>query len=462
MSTERLVLAALVQNQEYAKKIIGHVKPEYFELDESRALFEAAKEYVVQYHSIPNRLAVETMIDNNKELDDTRAEATREVIADVFDIIPPPNLEFLVSTTETWCRDRALYLAINKAISVYQGETKDLTVAVIPDLVKTALSVTFDVSLGSDYFDDAEKRWEYYTTPENKIPFKIDVLNEVTCGGVTRKSLNVIAAGVNVGKSMCLIALASDYIRQGYNVLYISLEMSEEMVMQRVDANLLNTPANDIVGLGKERFLGKVEEIRRKSYGKLKAKEYPPSAASALNFEQLLEDYEMMHGFVPDVVMVDYIQICASYKMQNSVGSYYYYKSVAEELRSLAVRRELVLWTVSQFNRGGMDNTDPSMSDVGESVGIPATADGMWAVIRTAELDTIGQLSWKQLKSRYANKAVKTNFMTGVDVDRQQLFSISEGSEKAVRQQVASVAKTNPKDKFAKMKFGGHHESQPA
>ena len=312
MSTERLVLAALVQNPDYAKKIVGHVKPEYFELDESRALFDAAKQYIVEYHGIPNRLAVETMIDNNKELDDTRVEATRGVIADVFDIIPPDNLEFLVSTTETWCRDRALYLAINKAISIYQGEAKDLKVAVIPDLVKTALSVTFDVSLGSDWLDDAEKRWEYYITPENKIPFKIDVLNEVTCGGVTRKSLNVVAAGVNVGKSMCLIALASDYIRQGYNVLYISLEMSEEMVMQRVDANLLNTPANEIVGLGKERFLGKVEEIRRKAYGKFKAKEYPPSSASALNFEQLLDDYEMIHGFVPDVVMVDYIQICAS------------------------------------------------------------------------------------------------------------------------------------------------------
>ena len=461
MSTERLVLAALVQNPDYAKKVVGHVKPEYFELDESRALFTAAKDYIVQYHSIPNRLAVETIIENNKELDDTRVEACREVIADVFDIIPPPSLEFLVSTTETWCRDRALYLAINKSISIYQGEAKDMKVAVIPDLLKTALSVSFDVSLGSDWMEDAEARWEYYITPENKIPFKIDALNDVTCGGVTRKSLNVIAAGVNVGKSMCLIALAADYIRQGYNVLYISLEMSEEMVMQRVDANLLNTPANNIVEMGKERFLGKIEEIRRKAYGKFKAKEYPPSSASALNFDQLLDDYEMMHGFKPDVVMVDYIQICASYKMQNSVGSYYYYKSVAEELRGLAVRRELVMWTVSQFNRGGMDNTDPSMADTGESIGIPATADGMWAVVRTQELDAIGQLSWKQLKSRYANKAVRTNFMTGVDVDRQQLFSVNEGAEKVVRSS-PTIKSANPKDKFAKMNFGGNREPATA
>lgn len=453
MSTERLVLSALVQNQEYAKRIIGHVKPEYFELDESRALFGAAKEYLIQYHTIPNRLAVETIIDNDKELDDTRVEAARGVIADCFDIIPPDNLDFLITTTETWCRDRALYLAINKSISIYQGESKDEKVSIIPDLLKTALGVSFDVGLGSDWFDDAEKRWLYYTTPENKIPFKIDVLNEVTCGGVTRKSLNVIAAGVNVGKSMCLIALASDYVRQGFNVLYISLEMSEEMVMQRIDANLLNTPANAIVDMGKERFLSKVEAIRHKSYGKFKAKEYPPSSASALNFDQLLDDYEMLHGFVPDVVMVDYIQICSSYKMLNSVGSYYYYKSVAEELRGLAVRRELVMWTVSQFNRGGMDNTDPSMSDVGESVGIPATADGMWAVIRTSELDTIGQLAWKQLKSRYANKAVRTNFMTGVDVDRQQLFGVAEGSEKVVRSSPA-LKSSDPKSKFANMKFG--------
>lgn len=462
MSTERLVLAALVQNQEYAKRIIGHVKPEYFELEESKALFGVTKDYIIQYHVIPNRLAVETMIDNNKELDDTRVEAARGIIADCFDIIPPDNIDFLVTTTETWCRDRALYLAINKSISIYQGESKEgEKVSIIPDLLKTALSVSFDVSLGSDWYDDAEKRWIYYTTPENKIPFKIDVLNETTCGGVTRKSLNVIAAGVNVGKSMCLIALASDYVRQGYNVLYISLEMSEEMVMQRIDANLLNTPANNIVDMGKERFLDKVEAIRQKAYGKFKAKEYPPSGASALNFEQLLDDYELLHGFVPDVVMVDYIQICASYKMLNSVGSYYYYKSVAEELRGMAVRRELVVWTVSQFNRGGMDNTDPSMSDVGESVGIPATADGMWAVMRTSELDTIGQLAWKQLKSRYANKAVRTNFMTGVDVDRQQLFGVAEGTEKVMRQQ-PEMRSTNPKDRFSKMKFETKNEPQSA
>lgn len=452
MSQERLVLAGLVQSEAYAKKVVGYIKPEYFEGDEGKLVFESAKTYLLTYHSLPTKIALETVISANKEIDERKAEAALDILEDVFDIIPPDSTEFLVDTTEKWCKDRALFNAINKSISIYQGEEKALAVAAIPDLVKEALSVTFDSSLGQDWLDDAEARWTYYTTPENKIPFKIDALNEITCGGVTRKSLNIIAAGINVGKSMCLIALAADYVRLGLNVLYISLEMREEMVLQRLDANLLNVPINGIIDLGKDRYLDAVEKIRQRAYGKFKVKEYPPSSASALHFERLIEDYEMLHGFVPDVVMVDYIQITSSYKMQNNVGSYYYYKSVAEELRSLGVRRNLCMWTVSQLNRGGMDNTDPGLTDTGESTGIPATADGMWAVIRTEELDAVGQLSWKQLKSRYANKAVKTHFMTGVDVDRQQLFGISEAASAQVTRSIAPKAGST-KDRFASMKF---------
>lgn len=458
MSKERLVLAALVQNEVYAKKVCGYINPEYFELEGSKAVFASAFKYIQTYHGIPNRIALETMVDGDKELDDKRVEEAREIIADIYDIVPPESIDFLMSESEQWCKDRALYLAINKSISIYQGEVKDASVSLIPDLVKTALSVSFDASLGQDYIDDAEARWEYYVTPENKIPFKIDVLNEVTCGGVTRKSLNVLAAGINVGKSMCLIALAADYVRLGLNVLYISLEMREEMVLQRLDANLLNVPANEIVNLGHDRFMSGIEAIKQKSYGRFKVKEYPPASASALHFDRLLDDYAMMHNFVPDVVCIDYIQITSSYKMTNAVGSYYYYKSVAEELRSIAVRRDLCMWTVSQFNRGGMDNTDPSMSDIGESMGIPATADGMWAIIRSEELDQIGQISWKQLKSRYANKAVRQSFLTGIDVDRQQLFSVEARGDVAVRQSPA-MKSSNPGDKFAKMKFAN---AQPA
>lgn len=452
MSNERLVLAGLVQNEEYAKKVVGYIQPEYFESEEGKTVFAAAKNYLLTYHSLPTKVALDTVVAGDKTIDEKRGEACLDIIEDVFDIIPPDSVEFLVDTTEKWCKDRALFNAINKSISIYQGEEKALAVAAIPDLVKEALSVTFDTSLGQDWLEDAEARWTYYTTPENKIPFKIDVLNEVTSGGVTRKSLNVIGAGINVGKSMCLIALAADYVRLGLNVLYISLEMREEMVLQRLDANLLNVPINGIVDLGKDRYLDKVEQIRQRSYGRFKVKEYPPSSATALHFERLIEDYEMLHSFVPDVVMVDYIQITGSYKMQNNVGSYYYYKSVAEELRSLAVRRNLCMWTVSQFNRGGMDNTDPSITDTGESTGIPATADGMWAVMRTEELDQIGQLAWKQLKSRYANKAVRAHFMTGVDVDRQQLFGVQEGASTAVAKSTVARA-TNTKDRFASMKF---------
>lgn len=452
MSTERLVLAALVQNQEYAKRVVGYIKPEYFDGDDSRAVFESTKNYLVEYATLPNKVALEVLIETDKTLDDKRVEMAKAVAADCFDIIPPDNIDFLMNAAETWCKDRALYLAINKAISVYQGEDKQFTAAAIPDIVKEALAVNFDTSLGMDFWDDAEKRWEYYTTPENKIPFRLEAFNEVTCGGVTRKSLNIIAAGVNVGKSMSLVALAADYVRSGYNVLYISMEMREEMVLQRMDANLLNVAANSIQTMGKERFMTGIDAIRQKAYGRFKVKEYPPSSANALHIERLLDDYAMMHGFVPDIVMVDYIQITCSYKMANSVGSYYYYKSVAEELRSIAVRRDLCMWSVSQFNRGGMENSDPSMSDIGESVGIPATADGMWAVTRTEELDQVGQLAWKQLKSRYANRAVKPNFLTGVDIDRQQLFDCGETPPRNYEREVAPQA-SNPKDRFSRLKF---------
>ena len=457
MSSERLVLTTLVKSGEYAKRVIGYLQPEYFELEESRAIFKSVKEYLVKYRATPNRLTIETMIGNDDELDESRTEAATNLLAEVWGLEEPESVDWAVKTTEEWCKDRALYLAINKSISIYQGEDKQYQVSAIPELVRAALGVSFETTLGLDYYDDAERRWEYYTTPENKIPFRIEVLNEVTDGGVTDKSLNIIAAGVNVGKSMCMCALAADYVRSGYDVLYISLEMREELVMQRIDANLLNTDANLLKELGKDRFMSKVQEIRQKSYGRIKVKEYPPSSAHALHFERLLDDYEMLEGFKPRIVIVDYIQICASYKMKSDTGSYYYYKSVAEELRSIAVKRDLVLWTVSQFNRGGADNSDPTMGDTGESFGIPATADGMWAVMRTEELDQIGQLSWKQLKSRYANKAVKTHFMTGVDVNRFQLFSIADGSEKTVRAAIkndSSVSGQDVKKKFSKLKFG--------
>lgn len=464
MSTQRLILAALAQNQEFARKVITYIQPDYFSEDSERHVFESINAYVSEFKGLPNKLAAESIIHGNGELDERQAGEALAVVNDVYDIIAPENVEFLVSTAEKWCKDRALFNAINKSIVIYQGEDKTATSAAIPDLIKSALSITFDSSLGLDFYNDAERRWEYYTNPENRIPFRLNVLNEITNGGIPRKTLNIIAAGINVGKTMCLISLAADYIRSGYNVLYISQEMGEEAITQRVDANLLDTPINALVGLGKDKFMGRIEAIKAKAYGRLKTKEYSPSTASALVFGALIEEYALKHDFVPDVVMVDYIQITASYKQPHGAGSYAYYKSVAEELRALAREKNVLMWTVAQFNRGGLDNTNPGLGDTGESTGIPATADGMWSAARTEELDQIGQLAWKQLKSRYANKATKTHFMTGVDVERQQLFDVAQapavpagtdhnhnhvrkgdGMAKAVD---ARVAGTNPRDKF--------------
>ncbi len=452
MSSERLVVNALLHSEEFAKKTIAFIKEEYFELGQSRKIFEVIKEYYEKYKSHPNRITVETSL-HNSNLPQDFLDETLELVDECYKLDPPTNIEWSVNTAEEWCKDRALFNAINRAIAVYDGTDKKLQRSAIPTIVSDALSVCFDRSLGHDFWEDAEARYDFYTMPENKVPFKIDVLNEVTNNGVTRKSLNIIAAGINVGKSLCLCSLAADYMRSGYDVLYITCEMREELMMQRIDANVLNTDANSLIKLGKENFINKIVGLRQKSYGNIKIKEYSPSTFTSLMLDNLLDEYLSLEKYDPTIILVDYIQICASYKLKNDVQSYHYYKSVAEELRGVAVRRDKVLWTVSQFNRGGNENSDPRMTDTGESMGIPATADGMWAVMRTEELDQIGQLSWKQLKSRYSNKATKTYFLTGVDVEKFRILNVEDGMQQSVAKHVKQADNEDMKSKFSKLKF---------
>jgi len=456
ISNERLILSSLVKNERYMRAVFPFLRSEFFRDSAEKRVFELVGDYLSKYNSCPNKSSLSILVTNDMSLNEKQTTEAADIVEDIFDIIPPSNEEFLITTTEEWCQNQAVHNAIDTAISIYQGENDKLSVNVIPDLLKEAIGMSFDVKVGMDFDDDALIRWEFYTTPENKIPFDIDVLNEVTCGGVTRKTLNVLTAGVNVGKTMSLIHLAAAYKKLGLNVLYFSLEMREEMIMQRMDANILKIAVNDIVSLGQERYINRIETLKLKTHGKLKVKEFPPGTASAAHFRHTINELRLKQNFVPDVIIIDYLTICASSRMKYGVqGSYFYYKAVAEELRALAVETNTVMWTAAQFNRGGMAATEVGMEDLAESVGIAQTVDGMWAIIRTDELDQVGQLMVKQLKSRYANKAVKTRFTIGVDIDKQTLFDVTQSQQTDIIQpeQLRAPSQSELKNRFMGMKM---------
>lgn len=456
ISNERLILASLTKNEQYMRAVFPFLKSEYFRDQTEKRVFELIANYLNKYNTCPNKSSLGILVTNDLGMNEGQTTDAAEIVSDIFDIIPPSNEEFLIKTTEEWCQNQAVHNAIDTAISVYQGENKDITTHAIPDILKEAIGLSFDVKVGLDFDDDAKIRWDYYTTPENKIAFDLDIMNEVTCGGVTRKTLNVLTAGVNVGKTMSLIHLASAYKQAGLNVLYFSLEMREEAIMQRMDANILKTPVNDIVSLGEERYLNRIEAMRQKTHGKLKVKEFPPGTASAAHFRHTINELKLKQNFTADVIIVDYLTITASSRMKYGVqGSYFYYKAVAEELRALAVEENIVMWTAAQFNRGGMSATEVGMEDLAESVGIAQTVDGMWAIIRTDELDQVGQLLVKQLKSRYANKAVRTRFTIGVDIEKQTLFDVTQSQQDGIIQpeQARAPSASELRDKFMGMKI---------
>lgn len=426
VTNEKLVLSALIKNEEYLRKFLPFIQEEYFEDMSERHMFKLIHEYAGKYNEAPDKSTLLVQARNEQSLSELQGEELLETIKDVVGIVPTNNLEWLKKTTEDWVQQRAVYNALQQSIAIYQGEEKKLTIAAVPDILAKAISVSFESKVGMDYFDDVGARYDFYINPESRVPFRIPTFNEVTCGGPTRKTLNLLVAGTNVGKSLGLVSLAADYIRDGLNVLYISCEMREEVVFQRVDANILNVPVNSLVTIPKEKFIDRIEALRQKSYGTLKVKEFPPTSASTLNIRHTLDELRMKKNFIPDVIMVDYLQILASYRLPYSVGSYYFFKSVAEELRALAVETNTVVWSAAQFNRSQMNSTEVGMDGIAESAGIAHTADGMWALIRTEELDSVGQLMVTQLKSRYANKAVKQKFTIGVDIERQLLYGLDD------------------------------------
>jgi len=421
MRVETKILENLLYNEEYCRKVVPHLKLEYFTDRIDQAIGKVIIDFFMEYNKLPDADIVKIELDkaviSDKELHDAY------VTVDEFKRDSSP-IEYKLQLTEKFCKDKAIYNAILQSISIIDGKDKVHTQEILPKLLQDALGVSFDTNVGHDYTEDANARFEFYKRVEERIPFDIDFLNKITAGGLPKKSLNIILAGVNVGKSLVMCHIAAAALKQSKNVLYITLELAEERVGERIDANLMNITLDELKLIDKAVFDKRMDKIRNKTNGKLIIKEYPTASAHSGHFRALLEELKVKKNFLPDLVIIDYLNICASarMKMGAAVNSYTYIKSIAEELRGLAVEYNLPILSATQVTRTGFSSSDIEMTDTSESFGLPATADFMIAVIRTEELDELNQLMIKQLKNRYADPSKYKRFVVGVERAKMKLY----------------------------------------
>ena len=434
-NVEQVVLYNLHNNEEYARAVLPYIKAEYFSDISERVVFETISAYFTKYNVPPSHAALEIEL-QNLSVAQEQHEAVLQIAEEIRTGDDKVNAEWLLETTEDFCKDRALHNAIYEAIMISNGENEHLSKTSIPDILGEALAVSFDTNIGHDYLEDAQKRLEYYKNPIHKTPFHIDLLNTITNGGVERKTANCLAAGTGVGKSMLLCDLSANYLKDGLNVLYISMEMSEEKIAHRIDANLLNKNLDEFnAELDDEEFLSKVEKLKSSYTGKLRIKEYPNGSAHAGHFRHLLREMKQKENFIPDVVCIDYMNICASARMKDRANGYAYVKSICEELRALAQEFNIILWTATQLNRDGNNNSDADITNVSESFGGPMTFDFLLGLLLTEELAAIKQMKCAQFKNRYGDKTKYSTFTIGFDTDRQRFFNINNSSLQNVTKQ---------------------------
>lgn len=389
-------------------------------------------DFINKYSQQPTFDALQIEIDNYHGATDDSIKSIIETLDSLKNDDNVTNMDWLVDSTEKFCQEKAIYNAITESLEIMNGKGK-LTKGAIPGLLSDALSISFDPNVGHDYFDNAENRYEYYHRVQEKLSFDLEFLNKITKKGVPRKTLNVIMAGVGVGKSLFLCHLSAAYLNQGKNVLYITLELAEEEVAKRIDANLLNITIDDLLVLPKDLYDKKVSNLRQKTDGKLIIKEYPTTTASTNHFKSLLNELNLKKSFIPDVIMVDYINICASARVKPGVAnSYTYIKAIAEELRGLAVEYNVPVWTATQLTRGGYGSSDPDMTDTAESFGLPATADLFLAAITNEQLEQLNQLMFKQLKNRYNDPSMNKRFIIGVDRSKMKLYDVEQSAQDIV------------------------------
>jgi replicative DNA helicase len=461
---ETIILGSLLHNEDYLRKVIPFLKEDYFSSDIDRRVFKSIAEFVSVYNAPPTQEALTIMIQNDRSLNEEEYKKLMEVVEDLTPPEKTPKLEWLIDESEKFCKDKAIYNAIVQSISIIDGKDKVFGQDAIPKLLQDALGVCFDSSVGHDYFADAEERFEFYHKTENRLPFDLELFNKITKGGIPRKTLNIIMAGTNVGKSLIMCHFASAYLAAGLNVLYITLEMAEEKISERIDANLLNISMDDLEVVPRDMFQDRLQKIRKKTQGELIVKEYPTASAHTAHFRALLNELKLKKNFVPDVIFVDYLNICASsrYKATAAVGMYLYVKAIAEELRGLAVEFNVPIWSATQTNRAGFSSSDLDLTETSESFGLPATADFMVGVMETEELEQLGQYLVKQLKNRYNAKVTHRRFVIGVDKTKMRLYDLDESAQKDIMKEPETPKRsasvnipTATARKFANKDFSG-------
>ena len=454
---EVLILRNLLYNEKYLRKVLPFIKPDYFEDPNQKVVYEEIFNYVNQYNSLSTKEVLCIEAEKRTDINDTSFKEVTKLISYLED--ESTDYDWLIDTTEKWCRDRAIYLALMESIALADGSDEQKGRDAIPGILSDALAVSFDSNIGHDYLNDYEERFKFYTQKEDRIPFDLEYFNRITQGGLVNKSLNVALAGTGVGKSLFMCHVASSVLLQGSNVLYITLEMAEEKIAERIDANLLNVPIQEISKLPKVMFENKVTKIAEKTQGTLIIKEYPTASAHSGHFKALLNELALKKSFRPDIIFIDYLNICASsrYRSNGNVNSYSYIKSVAEELRGLAVEANVPIVSATQTTRSGYGSSDVELTDTSESFGLPATADLMFALISTEDLEGLGQIMVKQLKNRYNDPTIFKRFVVGIDRAKMRLYDCEQSAQEDIidsgREEEYNNEEPKPKKTFEGFKF---------
>ena len=455
---EFLILKNLIHNEKYLRKSIPFIKSEYFEDSHQKIVYEEIFSFVEKYNELPTKEVLSIEVEKRDDINEDSFKSVTHLIS-CLDESPVEN-EWLIDTTEKWCRDRAIYLALLDSIAIADGKDDKKGRDAIPSILSDALAVSFDNHIGHDYLQDYEERYEFYHQKEEKIPFDLEFFNKITKGGLPNKTLNIALAGTGVGKSLFMCHVASSCLLQDKNVLYITMEMAEEKIAERIDANLLNVGIQDIVDLPKPMFSTKVNNITKKTMGSLVIKEYPTASAHSGHFKALLTELSLKKSFKPDIIFVDYLNICASsrYRANANVNSYSYIKAIAEELRGLAVETNVPIVSATQTTRSGYGSSDVELTDTSESFGLPATADLMFALISTEELEGLNQILVKQLKNRYNDPTIYKRFVIGIDRAKMRLYDCEQSAQNDLidtnqEEEYTKDDKFKPKSTFADFKF---------
>ena len=431
MRTEIAILKNLLQNEEYTRKVLPFLKVEYFTEHADKTLYGKVNDFVNKYNTLPSQEALQIELSetkmNEEEFKDS-LNLLKEIDSNAEDYT---DINWLLDTTEKFCQDKAIYNAVVDSISILDNPKSTADKGAIPDILSDALSVSFDPHVGHDYIDDSDDRYDYYHRIEERIPFDLDYFNRITKGGLPQKTLNICLAGTGVGKSLFMCHVASSCLAENKNVLYITLEMAEEKIAERIDANLLDIAIDDLHSLPKDLYDSKIANLEKTTKGKLIIKEYPTAAAGVNHFRALLNELNLKRSFVPDIIFVDYLNICTSSRIRSgaNVNSYTLIKSIAEELRGLAVENKIPIMSATQTTRAGYSNTDVGLEDTSESFGLPATADLMFAIISTEQMEEVGQIMVKQLKNRYNDPTVNRKFVVGIDRAKMRLFDVDQAAQ---------------------------------